>query len=217
MPLHTHIHHNNNTQILIWQTTESLQQLTQEIQLSNTSQTRLNNMKSEMHQRAFLSVRKLLSLVGYTDFDLDYDPSGKPRLNPNCYGNQPVYLSISHSHHFSALLISNQAVGIDIEKISERIEKIAPKFAHETETKTEQKTTSSERLKKLTVVWGAKEAVFKIKNKPGISFKNHIRLAPFELNNKKTTAVLMREQAQYFDVFFEEIANYMLVYAFQTA
>jgi hypothetical protein len=30
-------------------------------------------MKSEMHQRGFLSVRKLLQTAGYTDFDLYYD------------------------------------------------------------------------------------------------------------------------------------------------
>jgi hypothetical protein len=37
-------------------------------------------MKSEMHQRAFLSVRMLLQQVGHTDFDLYYDAFGKPHL-----------------------------------------------------------------------------------------------------------------------------------------
>ena len=211
MPLYKTIHHNSSTQILIWNITESFEQLNQEVQLNEKSQLRLNGMKSEMHQRAFLSVRKLLALAGYSDFDLEYDEFGKPHLKDE------KHISITHSHHFSAIIVSNEHVGIDIEMQREKILKIAHKFVNNQEMNRLQSTNSSDFIKKLTVKWGAKEAIFKIKNEKGISFKDHIQVAPFELNEHQTQAVLnILDVNQKFKLFFEEIdVNFTLVYAFE--
>jgi phosphopantetheinyl transferase len=179
--------------------------------LNEKSQLRLNGMKSEMHQRAFLSVRKLLALAGYSDFDLEYDEFGKPHLIDE------KHISITHSHHFSAIIVSNEHVGIDIEMQREKILKIAHKFVNNQEMNRLQSTNSSDFIKKLTVKWGAKEAIFKIKNEKGISFKDHIQVAPFELNEHQTQAVLnILDVNQKFKLFFEEIdVNFTLVYAFE--
>lgn len=211
MPLYKTIHHNSNTQILIWNITESFEQLNQEVQLNEKSQLRLNGMKSEMHQRAFLSVRKLLALAGYSDFDLEYDEFGKPHLI------NKKHISITHSHHFSAIIVSNEAVGIDIEMQRDIILKIAHKFVNDEELSRLQKTDLTDYIKKLTVKWGAKEAIFKIKNEKGISFRNHIQVAPFELNQTQTTADLNFNGAeQKFNIHFSELdTNFTLVYAFE--
>lgn len=211
MPLYKTIHHNSNTQILIWNITESFEQLNQEVQLNEKSQLRLNGMKSEMHQRAFLSVRKLLALAGYSDFDLYYDEFGKPHLIDE------KQISITHSHHFSAIIVSNEAVGIDIEMQRDIILKIVHKFVNDEELNRLQKTDLTDYIKKLTVKWGAKEAIFKIKNEKGISFRNHIEVAPFELNQTQTTADLNFNGAeQKFNIHFSELdTNFTLVYAFE--
>jgi phosphopantetheinyl transferase len=70
----------------------------------------------------FISVRKLLQEAGYNDLDLYYDELGKPHLKDD------KYISISHSHHFSAIIVSNKSVGIDIELQREKIIRIADKF-----------------------------------------------------------------------------------------
>ena len=211
MPLYKTIHHNSNTQILIWNITESFEQLNQEVQLNEKSQLRLNGMKSEMHQRAFLSVRKLLALAGYSDFDLYYDEFGKPHLIDE------KQISITHSHHFSAIIVSNEPVGIDIEMQREKILKIAHKFVNDEELERLQKIDINDYIKKLTVKWGAKEAIFKIKNEKGISFKDHIQVAPFELNQTQTIADLNFNGAkQKFTILFSELdTNFTLVYAFE--
>jgi phosphopantetheinyl transferase len=56
----------------------------------------------------FLSVRKLLQEASYNDFDLSYDELGKPHLKDGKH-------FITHSYQFSAIIISDQTVGIDIE------------------------------------------------------------------------------------------------------
>lgn len=211
MPLYKTIQHNSNTQILIWNITESFEQLNQEVQLNEKNQLRLNGMKSEMHQRAFLSVRKLLALAGYSDFDLEYDEFGKPHLIDE------KHISITHSHHFSAIIISNEPVGIDIEMQRDIILKIAHKFVNDEELERLQKIDINDYIKKLTVKWGAKEAIFKIKNEKGISFKDHIQVIPFELDEQQTIANLdFNGTNQKFNIHFSELdTNFTLVYAFE--
>ena len=211
MPLYKTIHHNSNTQILIWDIAESFEQLNQDVQLNKKNQLRLNGMKSEIHQRAFLSIRKLLALAGYSDFDLEYDAFGKPHLVDG------RYISITHSHHFSAIIVSNEPVGIDIEMQRNIILKIAHKFVNDQELNRLQKTDLAEYIKKLTVKWGAKEAIFKIKNEKGISFKDHIQVTPFELNETPTSAILSyRGLDEKFTIHFSELdTNFTLVYAFE--
>jgi 4'-phosphopantetheinyl transferase len=218
MPLYKTITVNPKTQILVWEITESFQDLFEAVVLNESNAIRLNGMKSEMHQRAFLSVRKLFQEAGYTDFDLYYDEFGKPHLHDG------KYISITHSHQFSAIILSDDVVGIDIELQREKIIRIADKFA-DTEfsfLKPEEKT---EYIRKLTVIWGAKEAIFKIRNEKGISFKDHIKVNTFEMSDAQTKTELHFDGIiRDFKVCFEEFEsnddkgfrqNFTLVYAFE--
>jgi phosphopantetheinyl transferase len=216
MPLFKTINFNHTTQILVWKISESYEKLFEEVQLNEKSLLRLIGMKSEMHQRAFLSVRKLLQQAGYSDFDLHYDESGKPHLNPNNCHTEPVEVSISHSHEFSTLIISDQKAGIDIELQRDKIIRIADKFVNNKDSLRFEDTNTQDYIKKLTVKWGAKEAIFKIRNEPGISFKDHIWINSFEIEDQKTTAILEIENIkQQFSIHFEEFENFTLVYAFE--
>lgn len=207
MPLFKIIKPNLQTEILIWKISETLEALSSEIVLNENSKIRLQSMKSEMHQRGFLSVRKLLLEAGYSDFDLFYDQSGKPNLVD---GNQ---ISISHSHEFSTIIISDKRVGIDLEIQKEKILKIVPKFMDSCHL---ENLSHVDQIKKATVVWGIKEAIFKIKNQKGISFPDHIFESDFHLKEKKTKAQLRFEnKIENFEIHFQEIENYVLVYAFE--
>jgi phosphopantetheinyl transferase len=210
MPLYKTINFNSSTQILVWKISESYEELYHEVQLNEKSLLRLHGMKSELHQRAFLSVRKLLQEAGYNDFDLYYDESGKPHLKDG------KFVSISHSHQFSTLIISKQKAGIDIEMQREKILRIADKFVTEKELSRLKSFDSDDYIKKLTVKWGAKEAIFKIRNEKGISFKDHIQVNTFEIEDQKTTAILEIENIKLqFSIYFESFKGFILVYAFE--
>jgi phosphopantetheinyl transferase len=166
-------------------------------------------MKSELHQRAFLSVRKLLQEKGYTDFDLEYDEFGKPYLKDG------KHISISHSHQFSTIIISDQKAGIDIEMQREKIIKIADKFV-DYEFEFLNKQNQEEYIRKLTVIWGIKESIFKIRNEIGISFKDHIQAKTFEMRDQSGIATLtFQNETRDFSFHFEEIENFILVYVFE--
>lgn len=208
MPLLKTINCNPTTEILLWKITESLAELSAEVTLNPKNQQRFNGMKSELHQRAFLSVRKLLQLKGYTDFDLEYDQFGKPHLKDG------KHISISHSHEYATIIISDEITGIDIELQRDKIIRIADKFV-EPEWEFLDKE-SQEYIRKLTVIWGVKESIFKIRNEAGISFKDHIHVHPFEIKDQLGIAELhFQNSVIQFKYHFIEIDNFTLVYAFQ--
>lgn len=213
MPLHKTINFSTNvgtsTQIFVWKITESYEELFDDVALNDINLRRLGGMKSELHKRGFLSVRKLLQRAGYTDFDLYYDEFGKPHLKDG------KHISITHSHQFSAIIVSEQTVGIDIELQREKIIRIASKF-NDDDLHFLSANRKEEYIRKLTVIWGAKESIFKIRNERGISFKEHIKVRAFEMEDTLAAAELHFDAiVKDFNVYFEEIENFTLVYAYE--
>ena len=206
MPLHKIIHINENTTAYFWHITEDVTSLFRAVSLRDTSLFRLEGMKSEEHQRGFLAVRMLLQHLGYTDYDLTYDEAGKPHLNDG------KHISISHSHEFSCICISDELMGIDLEKLKEKTLKIAPRFM---EVKHLENLSTLEQIEKATVIWGVKESIFKIKNEKGISFPEHIFEDEFDLKDGKCTAKLhFNNQIENFQIQFYNIEAYIFVCAF---
>lgn len=209
MPLYQKISVDTNSVVLVWKISESFNDLFRAVSLKDNSLARLEGMKSESHQKGFLAVRMLLQEAGYTDLELYYDEFGKPHLNDG------KNISISHSFDFSVIMLSDKNVGIDLELRRDLIKKIALKFAEEAFVY-ECETNSAEYISKLTVIWGVKEAVFKVRNEVGISFKDHIFVSPFEMSQLKTTALLdFMDTKQNFEVHFTEIENYTLVWLWE--
>ncbi|MFQ3173851.1 MAG: 4'-phosphopantetheinyl transferase [Flavobacterium sp.] len=213
MPLHKTINFSRNigstTQIFVWKITETYGELFDEVALNDSSLIRLGGMKSELHQRGFLSVRKLLQEAGYNDFDLYYNEFGKPHLKDG------KHISITHSYEFSAIIVSDHTVGIDIELQREKIIKIASKF-NDDDFHFLKVDKKEEYIRKLTVIWGAKESIFKIRNERGISFKEHIKVRAFEIEDTLAAAELHFDAiVKDFEIYFEEIENFILVYAYE--
>ena len=213
MPLHKVIYLSNNTKLYLWKITEKLEVLIKDVKLKDSSVKRLESMKSISHQKGFLAVRKLLQHIDYSDFDLYYDEFGKPNIKPQGCHFRAKNISISHSHDFSAIAISEKNIGIDIEILKDKIVKIAPKFMDITNI---EELSNDDKIKKATVVWGIKESIFKIKNEKGISFPNHIFEENFKIENKKAEAKLIfNKKVEDFSIEFDFFEDFMFVCAFE--
>ncbi|NHN26624.1 4'-phosphopantetheinyl transferase superfamily protein [Flavobacterium jejuense] len=207
MPFYKEIIINDTTSIYLWKIEEDFNTFFRQVQLKDTSLTRLECMKSESHQNGFLAVRMLLQYLQYSDFDLYYDDFGKPHLKDG------KHISISHSQDFSAILISNTPMGIDLEILKDKIVTIAPRFMDASHL---ENLEQDNKIKKATVIWGIKESIFKIKNERGISFPKHIFEKPFHLNDKRGFAQLrFNNLIEEYCFQFEFVDNYALVCAFQ--
>lgn len=172
MPLYKSLTIDTDTRVLVWKNTESLEHLRAETRLKEVCQNRLEGMKSEQHQKGFLGVRMLLQYVGYTDFDLFYDANGKPHLKDG------KNISITHSYAFSAIIISSRQIGIDMELQREKVMLIANKFV-DSEFSFLNREDNGDYLRRLIIIWGVKEAVYKMISRPGMSFKQNIEVFPF--------------------------------------
>lgn len=206
MPLYKTITVSPLTKVLIWKIEESFEVLSEDIELSQRSTDRVNGMKSELHRRGYLSIRHLLATEGYCDNDLWYDDNGKPHLKDG------KHISITHSFNFSAIIISNIEVGIDVEKKREKILKIAHKF---TTFEDYQKLAHREVIiRKLTIVWCAKESLYKSFARKGLTFLNHIYVEDFSLYYNTTTAkVKFQDKIERYDVCFYEFEGFTCAYA----
>ena len=208
MPLYKTIRVNDFTKVLIWKIEESLEDLTKGIELTEQSKKRVDAMKSILHQQGFMSIRQLLKQAGYVDADVFYDEFGKPHLKDK------NYLSISHSFTFTAIIISKKnPVGIDVEKQRDKIVKIAHKFTPIEEYNT---IANHEALvSKLTIVWGAKESLYKIYGKKKLQFLHHIYIEDFSFIDTKTTGVIKyKGYVSSYDICFLEFEGFTCVYAF---
>ncbi len=194
-----------NTTAYFWKIEEDFDSLFQSVSLQDTSLARVEQMKSESHQKGFLAVRMLLQHLGYSDYDLYYDDKGKPHLKDN------TCISISHSHQFSCIALSNENIGVDLEILKEKTLKIAARYM---DTSHLEGLDQKKQLQKATIVWGIKECIFKIKNQIGISFLDHIFESPFALEDKKVNVALhFNNQIENFTVDFDCIEEYIFVCA----
>ena len=206
MPLYKSVTINAGTRLLVWKNTESLEELSNAVSLKEVCTVKLDKMKSEAHRKAFYGVRMLMQHIGYTDFDLYYDTDGKPHLKD---GN---HISITHSYAFSAIIVSDKGAGIDMELQREKVITIAEKFL-EPEFAYLDPTRLDEYMHKLIVLWGVKEAVYKMISRSGLSFKQHIEVFPFEMTARTGFAAVKFEEVDArYPFFFEEIDGFTLVY-----
>ncbi|MFD2517120.1 4'-phosphopantetheinyl transferase family protein [Salinimicrobium flavum] len=206
MPLYKTITINPGTKVLIWKIEEPYEDLNRGIDLTTHCRERVDGMKSDLHKRGFMSVRHLLAAEGYTDHDLFYDEEGKPHLRDG------KHISITHSFIFSAIIIGDREVGIDIEKQRDKILLIAHKFTPIEEYRT--LANAEALIRKLTIVWGAKEAVYKLYAKRKVSFLQHINITDFDFDDQKTTGkVFFNGSTSWFNFQFLEFEGFTCVFA----
>ncbi len=196
-------------QLGIWRLDESLQELHNLLRLSEIDLTTLNNFKSEYRKREWLTVRVLLKVLLPAEATaIEYDSNGKPHLV-----NRDHSISISHTKNFVAVILSkNTGVGIDIETIQPRIEKIAARFV----TKEEERFIEpSQKLDYQHVIWGTKEVLFKIYGKGELHFLDNILTEKFILRERGelTGRINKGGFSKSYNVFYEKMHNLMLVYA----
>lgn len=209
MPFFKEILLPNNTSVYLWKINEEISDLKQHLLLTETSTNRLAKMKSESHMKGFLAVRKLLNKINYTDSDLYYDTFGKPLLKNG------KNISISHSHEFACIIISDKNVGIDIELKNEKILKnISLLFNEDFILNTKEYKENAISL--TTFCWAIKEALFKLIPENDVSFKDNISIQPFQVNeNSCIASVEINNKKTSYTIHLETIDNYVLAYVIE--
>lgn len=198
---------NESTILGVWKIEEDLDTLRKSVVLDPPDKKKFRVFASTSRKLEFLSVRALLAELVGIDARIAYNRSNKPFLKD---GSR--FISISHSHKLTAILLSrDEKVGIDLEYMSGNIASIAFKFLNRKE-----KITSDPDKRKyhLYLHWCAKEALYKICDKEGINFKKNITIEPFEVRDSGEIkgSVLTNKINESFDLFYTRYDNYSIVW-----
>ncbi len=200
----------SNLSVGVWEITETKQELEKRIDLSVEEKKQLNEIKFENKKLQWLSIRALLKEMLGRQFQIIYTKTGKPFLK-----NSSLKISISHTDKFAALVINRkEETGIDIEKVSNKVERIKNKFLNSSEL---ENIGNSEYLEKLHVYWGAKESLYKVYGEKELIFKENLMIAPFEyLNSGTITGKIKKDDShKNYLLKYEKVQGYVLVYVLE--
>lgn len=155
--------------LAVWKATEPTAALEQRLVMNELEREHYHSIRLEKRKREWLTVRILLQLVARRR-ELAFLASGKPVLFPH------GHISISHSGDLAGIVIAQEPVGLDIQGVDERIGRIRTKFCNDRELG--QLSSGPFQLEQLTVIWSAKEAVFKYFGEQ-VDFADDIFIPPF--------------------------------------
>ncbi len=194
----------------LWDIKEEEVFFLERLELYPKEQKELDHIKGQGRRLEWLAGRYLLHLMsGRQIRGACYkDEFGKPHLE-----NSEYQISISHSSNLAAVIAAPKEIGIDIQLIVEKIERIVHKFVNSEEITCLEPST---RLEQLHVLWGAKEALYKAYGRKELDFIKHIFIKPFQYNLKNGRCIGEIKKDSYykkFDIFYRKINNYILVYA----
>ena len=156
MPVALYRNIDKNTQLAVWKMSESLDEL-----LAYSEVIIPENIKSNKRRKEWVCSRLLLKHLA-PDTSLIYNEHGAPNLSDK------TAVSISHSGIYCSILVSKEAAAIDIELISTKAERLNDKFL----SKQEQELITTSEI--YTLIWCAKESLFKIHQEGNIIFKEDL-------------------------------------------
>lgn len=201
-------HYLNEFSILgVWKIEEDLNTLMELVSLDIDEKKKYKTFSSNSRKLEYLSVRALLSELIGRETKIVYNKNNKPFLND---GSR--FISISHSHKLTAILLStNEKVGIDLEYMSSNIAALAFKFINRKEMVSKE---IDQRRYHLYIHWCAKEALYKICDKEGISIRNNITIEPFSVGESGEIKgrVQTTKINESFDLFYSKYDNYAIVW-----
>ena len=199
----------DNTEFALWKIEEQAEDLYSQLQLNDDEKAFVGNIINGKRHLHWLGTRVLLRTMLDTNeyIDCQVDEHGKPYLV-----SLPYHISLSHSFDYAAVMISRKSpVGIDIEQVKEKVERIASRFLSPGELAF---IDPQQKIDHLYACWCAKEAVYKCYGQKEVSFMDDILIKPFEFNKAgQANAILTKGAAKIdYTVGYLQYEDYMIGY-----
>jgi len=192
----------------IWDINESVEEMVERFPWTKSLVTEVEHFKSERRKLEFLVVRELLHemllQLGISEDRvcelgcISYNSLGKPLL-------KGYHVSISHTQGYAAVILSKKhEVAVDIEYVSNRVEKIASKFLRRDER--------AEGLGSLLVHWCGKETIYKLFSEEKLQFCE-MKVHSFDTMNDWSCEIENLKSKKKVIVDFELTMDFVLTYA----
>ena len=163
---------------VLWKLEEDLDDMVNAYPFNKEENEELGSIKVTNRQKEWLGarfcLRMLLDYAGMGETEVFKDKLGKPHIK-----NSDVGISISHTKGYAAAAINlSGAVGIDIEHPRKQILKISKKFLHQDE-----QAWAENDIQKLTAIWCAKEALYKLHGRTQLTFAEQLLISPIQMTD----------------------------------
>jgi len=193
----------------LWQILESEDELLGDLDLTVEEKARFDTLNGRKRTE-WLAARKLLHILSERKLrgSVIKDEYGKPFLAGSSWD-----ISISHSHGLAAVAAAPTPIGIDVQKLTPNITRIAERYLSPGEMAA---IRYRHRLDYLHIYWCAKEAMYKAYGKKGLSFRLHLQVHPFTFNPRGGHAEGRLEKETHsmaFDLYYVTIGSHYLVVA----
>lgn len=165
----------------------------------------LDKISNPKRRLEWLAARSMIRHFGHNGLVL-YHPTRRPFL-----ANSRSHLSISHSYPLVAVIISaNLLVGIDIESYKRSFVPVAHKFL----SSREMIWVKPDDNKKLSLIWSAKEALYKLPGMEGLGGAD-MDIKPFENNGESgelSASIRLGGTIQRFELNYFYLNDYQVVW-----
>lgn len=179
-----------------------------ESELKEVDRERYASISHPQKRKEFLASRVALNRL-CSDLQLTYERR-RPLLR---WGG---HLSLTHAHHWAGCYYSPaHRVGIDIEGDRPKLIQLAPKFLNPEEISFA--FADEDHLFRLQILWGAKEALFKLWGQRGVSFKENISIGKFKVRRAGSANAFIHfhDQLVRCEVHFRLIEDAFVVWALE--
>lgn len=169
MPLFYQHNIDHSTQVAIWRIEEPEDFFLEKVPLKR-------DVSHPYKRLQHLAGRYLLPTLieGFPLKEIEIADTRKPYLP-----GEPYHFSISHCGNFAAAIVSDKnRVGVDVEMVTPRMHDIAHKFLNNEEKSLleQYEVITQVHLELLTIIWSAKESIYKWYGSGEMDFKRHMYL-----------------------------------------
>ena len=208
----------------LWQIDETAQVLRSRLQIPDMYADRIAHLREDSRRmREILAVRCLLKAMTGEEQRILYDKDGMP-LAPqqiesvHSEDGKEIHevwshLSISHTEGWAAVLLSCHPVGIDVEKLGNRVQRVTSHFLKEREMEVLQDAVE------LHIAWCVKESLYKILGRDYFDLRRRTTVLSVSYltkdgNRRRGTADVDVEEIGMKTLQFETNDEFVLTYIF---
>lgn len=150
--------------------------------------------------------KKLAESLNINYWGLIKDAYNKPYLQDSHH-----HLSISHTAtHVATAIHLHKPIGIDLEKVTERLHIIKHKFLTESE-----RSQTNDKIEILCIFWSAKESLYKLYGKRGVHFQKELLIMNFSILKPTFKGKIAIENFEYLaDIHYFHLDNSYLTIAY---
>jgi len=209
MPICKNIVINEQCRLVLWHVTESLDELLQLVTLGEQEFAKLDSFGSISRKKEYVTTRCLVREIVGENAKIENDEQGKPYLS-----DADVNISITHTKSYVGILLGkDHEVALDMEYLSDRVNRIATRFLSKEELDNIDK---HDKTLHMYQHWCAKECLIKLYGKKDVHLIDELKIFPFAPNDISFKGQVCRDDfSKSYTFLYLQLDNHLLVYCYK--